>query len=85
MNSEILLEELLGLLEANNVAIRRDALGGSGGGLCEIKGRRIFFLDTDSSKLEAASFAAQAVSKIVDIDDIYLRPAVRDFIESQQN
>ena len=54
MNEQRILEELLALLVANNVTIRREPLGGNGGGLCSIKGQQIFFLDTQASSAESA-------------------------------
>lgn len=82
MNEQRILEELLALLEANNVTIRREPLSGSGGGLCTIKGESIFFVDTQASSPEAASACAEAVSKVVDTEKVYIRPEVREFIEN---
>ncbi len=85
MNEQDILEELLALLEANGVTVRREPIGGGGGGLCTIKGRKFFFADTQASSAEAAVVCAEAVSKIVDIEQIYLRPQVRQFIEAHSN
>ncbi|MHC4497920.1 MAG: hypothetical protein ACYS9T_04010 [Planctomycetota bacterium] len=85
MNKQRILEELLALLEANGVAIRNEPLGGSGGGLCTVKGDRIFFVDTQATSAEGAATCAEAVSKVVDIETIYLRPEVREFIEKYSN
>jgi hypothetical protein len=82
MNEQRILEELLGLLEANGVTIRREPLGGSGGGLCTVKGDQIFFVDTQATSAEMAAVCAEAVSKVVDIEKIYIRPEVRQFIEN---
>lgn len=71
------------LLEAKNVAIRNEPLGGSGGGLCKIKGQDIFFVDTEASFAENTSLCAEAVTKLVDIEKIYIRPEIRQFIQSQ--
>jgi len=81
MNEQRILEELLALLEANSVTIRNEPLGGSGGGLCTVKGERIFFVDTQASSAETAAVCAEAVAKVVDIDKIYIKPEVRQFIE----
>ena len=43
MNEQRILEELLEILEANGVTIRHEPLGGGAGGLCVIKGQKIFF------------------------------------------
>lgn len=77
------MEELLTLLEANNVTIRNEPLGGSGGGLCTVKGQSIFFVDTQAPSVDLATVCADAVSKVVDVEKIYIRPEVRQFIENQ--
>ena len=80
MNEQRILEELLALLEANGVTIRNEPLGGSGGGLCNIKGEAIFFADTQAPSAEVAALCAEAVSKTVDIEKVYIKPEVRQFI-----
>jgi len=85
MNEQRILEELLALLEANGVAIRNEPLGGSGGGLCTIKGRHTFFVDSQAPSFVAASICAEAVPKVVDIEQIYIKPQVRQFIENHSN
>jgi hypothetical protein len=81
MNEQRILEELLALLEANGVTVRHEALGGGAGGLCTLKGEHIFFADTQCSTAEVAAVAAEAVRKVVDIEAIYIRPEIRQFIE----
>ena len=81
MNEQNILDELLVLLESNGVTIRNEPLGGSGGGLCTIKGQRIFFVDNQASSAVSAAMCAEAVSKVVDVEQIYVKPQVRQFIE----
>ncbi|MHC4125502.1 MAG: hypothetical protein ACYSRR_03485 [Planctomycetota bacterium] len=83
MNKQRILEELLSLLESNGTVMRTEPLGGSGGGLCTIKGRHLFFVDSQASSAEIAAQAAKAVLKVADIDNIYIKPEVRQFIESE--
>jgi len=85
MNEQRILEELLTLLDANDVAIRNEPLGGSGGGLCTVKGRRTFFVDTQAPSSDVATLCAQALPKITDVENIYIRPEVRQFIENRNN
>jgi len=85
MNEQRILEELLELLEKNGVTIRSESLGGGGGGLCTIKGRPIFFLDTQAYTAEVAALCAGAVAKLIDIEKIYIKPEVRQFIENNSN
>lgn len=82
MNEQRILEELLSLLEANSVTIRSEPLGGSGGGLCTVKGQSIFFVDTLAQSADNAAICAEAVSKAADIEKLYIKPEVRQFIEN---
>jgi len=81
MNDQRIMEELLALLEGQGVAIRHEPLGGAGGGLCALRGTSVFFVDTEASSAEMAARCAEAVGKLVDIESIYLRPEIRQFIE----
>ena len=83
MDGQRLIEELVGLLEKNGYVIRRESLGGGGGGLCRMKNEMIFFLDTDSPSMETAQICADAVRELVDLDNVYIRPEVRELIESR--
>lgn len=82
MDYQDIVEELLSVLSSRDVLIRQETLGGGGGGLCEIRGRKIFFLDSQASSMDTAVQAAKAVLKVVeDPETIYLKPAVRDFLD----
>ncbi len=85
MNEQSILDELLALLEANGVTIRNEPLGGSGGGLCIIKGQQIFFVDTQASSVVSAAICAEAVPKVVDVEQIFIKPQIRQFIENNSN
>ena len=80
MNEQGILEELLALLETNDVTIRSEPLGGEGGGLCTIKGKRVLFVDTEAPSIVTAAICAQSLPKVADIEQIYIRPQVRQFI-----
>ena len=81
MNTQRIFEELLAILEANDVKIREEPLGGSGGGLCSIKGKWTFFVDTQAPSAIMAETCAEAVSQAVDIERIYIKPEIREYIE----
>jgi hypothetical protein len=81
MTEQTILDELVALLEANRVKIRSEPLGGRGGGLAMMRGENIFFVDTEAPTAEVATLCAEAVVKLIDIETIYLRPEVRQFIE----
>ena len=82
MDKQSILDELLTLLEQGGVTVRTDALGGGGGGLCKIKDKGVFFVDTQSSAAENAEICARAVAELIEIENIYIRPEVREFIEN---
>jgi hypothetical protein len=83
MDEQTILDELLALLKDNGIKVRSEPMGGSGGGLCTIKGQSIFFIDTESTAAETAGLCAEAVAKLVNIEAIYLRPEVRQYIEER--
>ena len=84
MNDQQILEELLELLENNGTEVRREPLGGGRGGLCTIKGKQLFFVDTEAPLLEVLPLCAEAVAELVDIERIYVRPEVRQLIQSHR-
>ena len=82
MDKQSILDELRALLEQTDVTVRTDALGGGGGGLCKVKDKAIFFVDTQSSAAENAEICARAVAELIEIENIYIRPEIREFIEN---
>lgn len=76
-----IVDELTGLLERQGVEIRTVSLGGGGGGLCRIKGKYTFFIDSDAATAETAGLCAEAVVRLIDIESVYLKPEVREFVE----
>jgi len=82
MNEQSILEDLLAILETNGVAVRSERLGGGGGGLCTVKGRKVFFVDNDASSAETAALCAEAIVQIVNIERLYMRPQVRQYVEN---
>ena len=85
MNEQMILEELLALLKQGAVQIRQDALGGSGGGLCTVQGKRIFFLDTQAPTDFLIQLCAEAVPEVIDIENVYIKPQIRQLIENSTN
>lgn len=84
MDTQEILDELLALLGQSDAIIRTEALGGGGGGLCELKDKKIFFVDSDSSTSDTADNCRRAVAKMIDIEEIYIKPEIRRFIEEQK-
>ncbi len=57
-------------------------LAETAGGLCTIKGQQIFFVDTQAPSAVAAVICAEVVPKVADIEQVYIKPEVRQFIEN---
>lgn len=70
------------MLEDSGVTVRKEPLAGSGGGLCALNGKNIFFVDTQTSSGDNAANAAQAVNRLVDTESLYIKPQVRQFLEN---
>ncbi len=81
MDDQQILDELMSILEISGIQVRNETMGGSGGGLCKLRGHQVFFLDTQASSFDCASACAQAVERVVDIEQLYIKPQVRQFIE----
>ena len=85
MDEHHILKTLIDLLEANRIKIRREILEDGSGGLCRIGTERILFLDNRTQPSEQAKICASALAEVVDIDNIYLLPGVREFVENRTN
>ncbi len=81
MDEKAVVEYLLLLLEKNNIAIRTEALGGRGGGVCKLRDRTVVFVDSDALTADTAAMCAQAVNDLVETEKVYIIPQVRDFLE----
>ena len=85
MDERHILKILIDLLEANRIKIRRELLEEGPGGLCRIGKERILFLDSRAQPEDQAEACAAALAEVVDIDNIYLLPEVREFVENRTN
>jgi hypothetical protein len=81
MNTQRIFEELIRIFDANGVKIREEPLGGNGGGLCSIKGQWTLFVDTQAPSDVMAEICAEALPQAVDIERIYIKPEIREYIE----
>lgn len=80
MKTADILDQLLLELERQNIEIRKEKMGGSGGGLCRLKSKTIFYVDTQSSQSATAMAVASALDALIDVEMIYLRPEIREFV-----
>ena len=78
------LEALLELAEQIGIDVRAEAMGGGGGGLCRLKGRRVLFVDSAADLATRYDRTLAALAGLEEIDAHYLLPEVRQDIERQR-
>jgi hypothetical protein len=85
MNNLAQYEELFDLCRRLEIEVRREHLGGDGGGLCTLKGRRVLFVDLDADQATQFHQSTKSIGALPEIDDLYLSPALRDTIRNTGN
>ncbi|MCH9021844.1 MAG: hypothetical protein IID32_03675 [Planctomycetes bacterium] len=81
MKAQSLMSELLDLAERLQIEVRCEFLRGRGAGLCTLHGRKILFVDSDASLADQIDQTAEAIASIGTLDDLYLRPQIRQLID----
>ncbi len=75
------LDVLVGLAQELGLTIRREPLGGDGGGFCLMKGERVLFIDTLADLETRYERTLGAMALLPGIDQRYLPPEVREDVE----
>lgn len=81
MTSDQLLKELELLASSSGITVRFEK-GEFEGGFCVLRSERLILVNKKLNTPRKASILAQGVAEI-GIDEIYLKPAVREFIEDE--
>jgi len=81
MNHDQLLKELELLASNSGIAIRFEK-GDFEGGFCILRSERLILVNKKMNTPRKASILAQGLAEI-GIDEVYLKPAVREFIEDE--
>jgi hypothetical protein len=76
------LNALLDVLGKLDVAIRRESLGGAGGGLCRLKGKTVFFLDLDADQATQVESVAKALAAMPGVEEMFVPPHLREMIDA---
>ena len=76
------LGSVLAVFEQLGIEVREEALGGSGGGLCRLRGRSVLFLDSQADAASRCAMALAALKSVPELDGMYLPPFVREALES---
>lgn len=78
MNLEERFDALMELARNLGLEIRKEPLGGDGGGLCQLKGRRLLFIDTSADLETRYERTLRGLAALPDLDDTYIRPEIRE-------
>jgi len=81
MDVQSRLDTLLGLADSLGISIRRESLGGEGGGLCRLKGQRVLFVDTAADLDTRYERTLRALCDLPEWEGCYVRPELRDDLE----
>lgn len=81
MTPEQMAKELESLAAGSNIGIRYEK-GDFEGGFCVLKDERLIVVNKKLAPSKKASILAQGLAEI-GIDEVYLKPAVREFIEDE--
>jgi hypothetical protein len=81
MTQEQLLRELEDLAEKSGISLRMEK-GEFDGGFCVLKEERIIVVNKRLALQKKNSVLAQALAE-VGIEEVYLKPAVREYIEDE--
>ncbi len=81
MLQEQIIKELEDLAEKSSITLRYEK-GDFDGGFCVLKDERIIVINKRLSVPKKSSVLAQALAE-VGIEEVYLKPAVREFIEDE--
>lgn len=88
MNESLLLEHLEEIAGRLGVELRYENLGQSGfncgGGFCRLNGRSIILLNRRDSRQKKINVLLQSLKKL-DLEGIFIPPAVRNAIETRNN
>ena len=76
------LETLLTLAEDIGIEIRRTPLGGEGGGLCTVRGRRVLFIDTAADIATQYEKTVAALAGLPEAQDRFFPPEIREDLDN---
>jgi hypothetical protein len=83
MDVQSRLDILLARAEELGIEVRRASLGGEGGGLCVIKGRRVLFVDTAADPGTRYDRTVSALARVPEVGERFLPPEVREDLEKE--
>jgi len=85
MDPGVQIETITTVLEAAGVEIRREHLGGSGGSLCKLRGKRVLFIDLDADIATRAEQCVAALASLHEVEGIFLLPELRELVDRHRS
>ena len=81
MDLQSRLDALLTAADEIGLTVRREPLGGDGGGYCVVRDRRTLFVDTTADLETQYEKTIAALAPLTELDGRYLRPEIREDID----
>ncbi|MEK7756117.1 MAG: hypothetical protein AAB385_02785 [Planctomycetota bacterium] len=81
MDATAQLDTIVRLFEQLGVEVRQERLGGSGGGLCRIRGRRVAFIDLDAVAATRLDQCVTALATVPEAAAVYISPELREWMD----
>ena len=81
MDVEERLDWLTGWAQRADIGLRRERLGGEGGGLCTLKGRRVLFLDLDADMQTRYETTLLALGGLAELQNFHSPPVIAEDLE----
>ena len=78
------LESILEVFKRLGITVRKNHLGGGGGGLCTVHGCPALFVDLDADIATQADRSVAALATVPQIDSVFLVPSLRERIEKER-
>lgn len=78
------LEILLELAEEIGVDVRAEPMGGDGGGLCVLKGKRVLFVDTSADMTVRYERTLAGMANLGELEGRFIVPEVRRDLEQSR-
>jgi hypothetical protein len=85
MHTIELLEQALDLARRLGYTIRQEWLAGSGGGGCELKGQKLFFLDLDLSPVEQFDLVLETLRREPEAHKLPMPHELRELLKLRKS
>ncbi len=80
MTFDRLFSEILLVCQRMDIEVRLASLGGEGGGLCEVRGRRFLYVDAESDMATRVDRCLHIIAACPDVEQVFIPPSLRQRI-----